>query len=43
MECAFLMVGLGAARKTAILYKLKLNEKVQTIPTIGLIYIYFRV
>lgn len=30
-----LMVGLDAAGKTTILYKLKLNETVTTIPTIG--------
>ncbi|XP_065638144.1 ADP-ribosylation factor 2-like isoform X3 [Quercus suber] len=30
-----LMVGLNAARKTTILYKLKLGEIVTTIPTIG--------
>ena len=30
-----LMLGLDAAGKTTILYKLKLNETVQTIPTIG--------
>ena len=30
-----LMVGLDAAGKTTILYKVKLNETVQTIPTIG--------
>ena len=30
-----LMVGLDAAGKTTILYKFKLNETVQTIPTIG--------
>ena len=29
------MVGLDAAGKTAILYKLKLNENLTTIPTIG--------
>lgn len=29
------MVGLDAAGKTTILYKLKLNETVQTLPTIG--------
>lgn len=31
-----LMVGLDAAGKTTILYKLKLGEIVTTIPTIGL-------
>jgi ADP-ribosylation factor protein 1 len=30
-----LMVGLDAAGKTTILYKLKLGEVVNTIPTIG--------
>ena len=29
------MLGLDAAGKTTILYKLKLNENVTTIPTIG--------
>ena len=29
------MVGLDAAGKTTIMYKLKLNEVVTTIPTIG--------
>lgn len=31
------MVGLDAAGKTTILYKLKLGEIVTTIPTIGII------
>jgi len=31
----FLQVGLDAAGKTTILYKLKLGEVVTTIPTIG--------
>jgi len=31
-----LMVGLDAAGKTTILYKLKLGEIVTTIPTIGI-------
>ncbi|NXU60604.1 ARF4 factor, partial [Horornis vulcanius] len=31
----FLLVGLDAAGKTTILYKLKLGEIVTTIPTIG--------
>lgn len=31
----FLMVGLDAAGKTTILYRLKLGEVVTTIPTIG--------
>ena len=30
-----LMLGLDAAGKTTILYKMKLNETVNTIPTIG--------
>mmetsp|Transcript_46765 Transcript_46765/g.77445 ORF Transcript_46765/g.77445 Transcript_46765/m.77445 type:complete len:181 (-) Transcript_46765:57-599(-) len=34
-EARLLMVGLDAAGKTTILYKLKLNEVVTTIPTIG--------
>merc|ERR1719367_2637320 len=33
------MVGLDAAGKTTILYKLKLGEVVTTIPTIGLNYV----
>ncbi|KAK8448399.1 hypothetical protein SEVIR_7G000200v4 [Setaria viridis] len=33
-EMRILMVGLDAARKTTILYKLKLGEIVTTIPTI---------
>jgi GTPase SAR1 family protein len=40
------MVGLDAAGKTTILYKLKLGEIVTTIPTIGMFskyYWYFRV
>ncbi|OEL28438.1 ADP-ribosylation factor 2 [Dichanthelium oligosanthes] len=36
-EMRILMVGLDAAGKTTILYKLKLGEIVTTIPTIGLI------
>ena len=35
MDCRILMVGLDAAGKTTILYKLKLGEVVTTIPTIG--------
>ena len=34
-EMCMLMVGLDAARKTTILYKLKLGEMVTTIPTKG--------
>ncbi len=33
--CRILMVGLDAAGKTTVLYKLKLGDVVQTIPTIG--------
>lgn len=35
------MVGLDAAGKTTILYKLKLGEIVTTIPTIGMLLFYF--
>ena len=35
-EMRILMVGLDAAGKTTILYKLKLGEIVTTIPTIGM-------
>ena len=34
-DARILMLGLDAAGKTTILYKLKLNENVTTIPTIG--------
>lgn len=34
-QARILMVGLDAAGKTTILYKLKLGEAVTTIPTIG--------
>ena len=34
-KCRILMVGLDAAGKTTMLYKLKLGEIVTTIPTIG--------
>merc|ERR1712193_138700 len=34
-DCRIVMVGLDAAGKTTILYKLKLGEVVTTIPTIG--------
>jgi len=34
-DCRILMVGLDAAGKTTILYKMKLGEVVTTIPTIG--------
>ena len=40
-EMRILMVGLDAAGKTTILYKLKLGEIVTTIPTIGKILIYY--
>lgn len=36
-EMRILMVGLDAAGKTTILYKLKLGEVVTTIPTIGML------
>jgi len=36
-EMRILMVGLDAAGKTTILYKLKLGEIVTTIPTIGIV------
>lgn len=35
-EMRILMVGLDAAGKTTILFKLKLGEVVTTIPTIGM-------
>merc|ERR1712046_452731 len=34
-DCRILMVGLDAAGKTTVLYKLKLGEILTTIPTIG--------
>eukprot|EP00929_Paragymnodinium_shiwhaense_P123744 TRINITY_DN979_c0_g1_i2.p1 TRINITY_DN979_c0_g1~~TRINITY_DN979_c0_g1_i2.p1 ORF type:complete len:187 (+),score=41.98 TRINITY_DN979_c0_g1_i2:234-794(+) len=34
-ECKIVMVGLDAAGKTTILYKLRLGEVITTIPTIG--------
>ena len=34
-QCRLLMLGLDAAGKTTILYKMKLNQVVNTIPTIG--------
>ena len=40
-EMRILMVGLDAAGKTTILYKLKLGEIVTTIPTIGKFWIMF--
>jgi GTPase SAR1 family protein len=39
-EMRILMVGLDAAGKTTILYKLKLGEIVTTIPTIGNLFIF---
>lgn len=35
ITCGILMVGLDAAGKTTILYKLKLGEVTATIPTVG--------
>jgi GTPase SAR1 family protein len=35
VECRCLMIGMDAAGKTTVLYKLKLGEVVTTIPTIG--------
>lgn len=40
-EMRILMVGLDAAGKTTILYKLKLGEIVTTIPTIGKITMFY--
>lgn len=40
-EMRILMVGLDAAGKTTILYKLKLGEIVTTIPTIGKFILYY--
>ena len=40
-EMRILMVGLDAAGKTTILYKLKLGEIVTTIPTIGMLFLFF--
>jgi len=40
-EMRILMVGLDAAGKTTILYKLKLGEIVTTIPTIGISNVYY--
>ena len=43
-DMRILMVGLDAAGKTTILYKLKLGEIVTTIPTIGLVSLFkFRI
>lgn len=41
-EMRILMVGLDAAGKTTILYKLKLGEIVTTIPTIGTLFRFHR-
>jgi GTPase SAR1 family protein len=38
-DIGILMVGLDAAGKTTILYKLKLGEIVTTIPTIGMSFV----
>ena len=40
--CFFFSVGLDAAGKTTILYKLKLGEVVTTIPTIGEFILFLR-
>lgn len=42
-EMRILMVGLDAAGKTTILFKLKLGEVVTTIPTIGILFIKFNI
>ena len=42
-EMRILMVGLDAAGKTTILYKLKLGEIVTTIPTIGKIFVKYHI
>ncbi len=34
-ESRILLIGLDAAGKTSILYKLKLGENINTVPTIG--------
>ena len=34
-DVRILMVGLDAAGKTTIMYKIKMNETVKTIPTVG--------
>ena len=39
-EKRILMLGLDAAGKTTILYKLKLGEVIQSVPTIGIINIF---
>ena len=35
IQARIAMLGLDAAGKTTILYKLKLNENITTIPTVG--------
>ena len=40
-DMRILMVGLDAAGKTTILYKLRLGEIVTTIPTIGIYFIIY--
>lgn len=35
VPCRILLLGLDNAGKTTLLYKVKLNENVTTIPTIG--------
>ncbi|KAM0007760.1 putative small GTPase superfamily, ARF/SAR type, P-loop containing nucleoside triphosphate hydrolase [Helianthus debilis subsp. tardiflorus] len=42
-EAQIVMVGLGAAGKTTILYKLKLGKIITTIATIGMLHITYRV
>lgn len=42
IERLFFVVGLDAAGKTTILYKLKLGEIVTTIPTIGAIALFVK-
>lgn len=37
-ELRLLMVGLDSAGKTTILYKLKIGETVDTLPTVGIYY-----
>lgn len=34
-ETKILLIGLDGAGKTSILYKMKLNENIHTVPTIG--------